>query len=265
MKKIIKDNIKIILAVVIAVIITSGISVYATYQYFAKDIGYTKKDGSQVSVEAALNELYVKSKNISSEVVASQQYTQSTNNPTGNIEYTFEKKGYVIVNFGTRSAGGSTGTTTHSIKINDVEKSSNNENLWGYLNTWTGNVEAGDTIKVYVNDTAGNAAAFAFINFVENMNNKNDLKVISGTNSRENGIEQFTIDRDCDNAFIVSGQISLEYAINQTDNFSGITTELGRNVDSIGLYYSENISLKKGDILYLRRDTSSSYGYTIFY
>ena len=128
---------------------------------------YTKTNGSKISVEAALNELYTKSKNISSEVVASQQYTQSPTNPTVNIEYTFEKSGYVIVNFGTRSAGGSTGTTTHSIKINDVEQSSNNEDLWAYLNTWTGNVNAGDTIKVYVNDTAGNAAAFAFVNLVE--------------------------------------------------------------------------------------------------
>lgn len=167
MKNLLKNNIKLILAIVITAVITGGVSVYATYTYLASDVEYTKTNGSKISVEAALNELYTKSKNISSEVVASQQYTQSPNNPTVNIEYTFEKSGYVIVNFGTRSAGGSTGTTTHSIKINDVEQSSNNEALWAYLNTWTGNVNAGDTIKVYVNDTAGNAAAFAFVNLVE--------------------------------------------------------------------------------------------------
>lgn len=58
-----KNKFKIILVIVISGIITSGLSVYATYNYFAKDISYTKSDGTEINVEQALNDLYDKSKN----------------------------------------------------------------------------------------------------------------------------------------------------------------------------------------------------------
>ena len=40
------------------ILITNCISVYSAYTYFAKDIIYTKKDGSKIDVENAINELY---------------------------------------------------------------------------------------------------------------------------------------------------------------------------------------------------------------
>lgn len=56
--KFIKENIIVIMIIIVVMIIVSGISVYATYMYFAKDVSYTK-DGTQVeNVEQALNELY---------------------------------------------------------------------------------------------------------------------------------------------------------------------------------------------------------------
>lgn len=42
----------------IIMILTSCISIYATYNYFAKDVSYTKADGTEINVEEALNELY---------------------------------------------------------------------------------------------------------------------------------------------------------------------------------------------------------------
>lgn len=55
-----KNKIKIILILTITIIITSSITAYATYKYLAKDITYTKEDGTNVSVQEALNDLYNK-------------------------------------------------------------------------------------------------------------------------------------------------------------------------------------------------------------
>lgn len=53
-----KNKFKIILVIVISIIFASGLSVYATYNYLAKDIKYTKIDGTETNVESSLNELY---------------------------------------------------------------------------------------------------------------------------------------------------------------------------------------------------------------
>ena len=60
--EILKNNkaITLIAFVLIIIILVSSLSVYATYNYFAKDIGYTKKDGTTINVEDALNYLYQK-------------------------------------------------------------------------------------------------------------------------------------------------------------------------------------------------------------
>ena len=54
-----KKNIRTIIGFITGVILASSITVYA-YSYFASDIKYTKKDGTEISVENALNELYSK-------------------------------------------------------------------------------------------------------------------------------------------------------------------------------------------------------------
>lgn len=53
-----KNKIKIILILIITIIITSSITAYATYNYLAKDIKYTKADGTETDLENSLNELY---------------------------------------------------------------------------------------------------------------------------------------------------------------------------------------------------------------
>lgn len=57
-----KSKLKIILIILIlliSAIIVSGLSVYATYNYLASDISYAKSNGTTVSVENALNDLYI--------------------------------------------------------------------------------------------------------------------------------------------------------------------------------------------------------------
>ena len=44
--------------IIITIIITSSITAYATYNYLAKDIKYTKADGTETDLENSLNELY---------------------------------------------------------------------------------------------------------------------------------------------------------------------------------------------------------------
>ena len=53
-----KKNLKFIIILIVAIIITSMVSVYAAYSYLSTDVSYTKADGTTVSVADALNELY---------------------------------------------------------------------------------------------------------------------------------------------------------------------------------------------------------------
>lgn len=61
--KFIKNNIKIFI-IIITIILIENVSVYAAYKYFAKDVYYTKSDGSEININDALNELYTNSINL---------------------------------------------------------------------------------------------------------------------------------------------------------------------------------------------------------
>ena len=65
--KFLKEKKGIIISFLIGVILASSITVYAT-SYFANDIKYIKKEengtGTEISVEQALNELYLNNKKI---------------------------------------------------------------------------------------------------------------------------------------------------------------------------------------------------------
>ena len=90
-----------------------------------------------------------------------------------------------------------------------------------------------------------------------------NVKYIIGTNNSESGTEQFVIDHDNDNARIFTGQAGLKYSINSTTNFKGVN-ELGANSNGMGFYYA-NISVKKGDLIYIKRNSSSLFGYAVVY
>ena len=60
--KFVKKNIKLIIGIIVGTLLVSGISVYATYTYFANEIKYT----DDKSVADALNDLYsIKTENLS--------------------------------------------------------------------------------------------------------------------------------------------------------------------------------------------------------
>lgn len=75
MKKKIKANFKIIITIVITSIICISTTVYASYKYFAKDIGFTPKNENwQVdNLEDAVNDLYENKEN---NLVCNSYYTK---------------------------------------------------------------------------------------------------------------------------------------------------------------------------------------------
>lgn len=95
MKKFIKNNIKVFVAIIITTILVGSVSVYAASQIFAKNItfaptneNFKKENGEPIdNVEDALNVLYNKSSHNSTLVGAMTGPGQ---------EYTFQNEGYII-------------------------------------------------------------------------------------------------------------------------------------------------------------------------
>ena len=100
---------------------------------------------------------------------------------------------------------------------------------------------------------------------IKELRNSHNSNIIyyKGTNNSSNGIESYTILHDNDNAMIVSGQSAFEYSINNTNSFKGVEL-YGSQEENVGFYY-KNISVKKGDIIYYRRNTGAKWGYMIIY
>lgn len=71
-------KIKVIFIIIICIIIFGTICTFATYSYFSKDIFYTKKDGTEISVEEALNELYNNNQKINYNTFSSGVVTTSS-------------------------------------------------------------------------------------------------------------------------------------------------------------------------------------------
>lgn len=88
---------------------------------------------------------------------------------------------------------------------------------------------------------------------------------ITGTNGKTDGIESFKVEHDNDNAAIYTAEVNLLYSINSTnDGDFHELAELGYNNGSLGFRYS-SFSVKKGDIIYIKRDTNNKHGYAIVY
>lgn len=84
--KFIKGNLKLIIGFLIGVILASGVTVYA-YGFLASDVKYTKENGTDISVEDALNELYNKNSNL----INSDENTKKLINFLGSIDTTAEE------------------------------------------------------------------------------------------------------------------------------------------------------------------------------
>lgn len=79
------------------------------------------------------------------------------------------------------------------------------------------------------------------------------------------GVIEIEIQHDNPKAHLVAQQIDLSYSINNQDNFKTLNAVPGAtNLDNRSLYEGE-LSVHKGDILYLKNDTMGSYGYVLVY
>lgn len=123
----IKKNIKLILGIILSMILVSGISVYATYNYFATDVIYIR-NGHEMSVEEALNELYENKKETTEEtkeittngeqildkyykklnvnILSDKKYTENEYKSYGELQYNKgagDNGGLIIKNFELKS------------------------------------------------------------------------------------------------------------------------------------------------------------------
>ena len=98
---------------------------------------------------------------------------------------------------------------------------------------------------------------------INELYNNREFEYVMGENNRNSGTETIEIKHDNDNAMFVTGQDSLEYRINENGEFQTVNA-LGANNNGMGFYYSK-LSVKQGDIIYIKRDTSSIFGYVLVY
>lgn len=63
MKKILKNNLKLVIAFIAGATIFSSITYAATLNFASGDVEHTKADGTKINVKDALNELYYKANN----------------------------------------------------------------------------------------------------------------------------------------------------------------------------------------------------------
>lgn len=144
-------KIKFIIVIVITILLTSCISVYATYKYLAKDVSYTKLDGTEISIQDALNELYGKQ----CKIVPIWLNTDNLCKPYSRINgtTTIKRDGIFIIDMaGVEGNGTLNSKWTHNVKVNN-----NPVNGAGSVNGWNGHywymvqVKAGDIVTAYSN------------------------------------------------------------------------------------------------------------------
>lgn len=120
MKKFMKRNIKVIVAVIITTLIVGTGTVYATYSYLASNISFTPTDSSWevTNVEDALNDLYDKTYDINFDdfvFTDSSSFSYRLPNRQTSIELTKGK--YIII------SNGVTGYAKSSKETNNISES----------------------------------------------------------------------------------------------------------------------------------------------
>lgn len=143
---ILKNNLRLIIFVVILILISSGIGVFATYNYLATDVKYT----DDKSVADALNELYGKEKNV--ECIWNS--TDNLVNPKSSIskETTILHNGIFIVDISAVEGNNTLSSKwSYYLKINNVQVDTTD----GFCNGWNGHyhyivkVKSGDIVTLY--------------------------------------------------------------------------------------------------------------------
>lgn len=154
--KISKKTLKIIFIIFMIGILTSGISVYATYRYLAKDVSYVKSNGEELNVEEALNELYSKNTtDIEYKIFASNVINTSS----AGIFYTTTIS---IPKGKTRIYMYSSAKSTYNINSNPIIKST---------------IIKENSVKVYDATISGVIHGPSFINIIETNGDEGDITI----------------------------------------------------------------------------------------
>lgn len=168
------NRVKNIFIIFLIIILSSGVSIYATYNYFAQDVKYTKQDGTTISVEEALNDLYTQSdsaKLIS--IFSARGYnntlTLATNTVNDNLVsddssvITFKKSGtyklfYEII----RGYASTTGTLYYYLNNQQVQLAYVNSELCDNKGTIELSVEEGDVLYLTLKSGSAKSIITAF-------------------------------------------------------------------------------------------------------
>lgn len=237
----IKNKYKKILMIVIAMIIASSISVYATYNYFAGDIKYKKADGTEISVENALNDLYSQNKEVKYSLI---ENIWSSSSISENYTLNVEDSGIYLVglmNSNQENVAGSILTSGEEV----ISKTLTGWNFYSTIKVIK--VTKGDYIKI----SAYNQ--YSKINsFITKLHNINVNEIIA-SNIGQDKTASLTYTASNDGEKILA--ISFSNALNRSNSISYNGMYCGtyfRNNDD----YIDYISLKKGTTVSL-----SAYGY----
>ena len=138
-KNFLKKNLKFIIILIVAIIITSMVSVYAAYSYLSTDVSYTKADGTTVSVADALNELY-KNKSSSSTGTTTSSIEVSTKiNYVGSyadVDRDGKVDGIIFADLAFAGSGSwgssfSYSAVTSGLKTYNISQLAYNDSIWG--------------------------------------------------------------------------------------------------------------------------------------
>ena len=133
-KNFFKKNLKFIIILIVAIIITSMVSVYAAYSYLSTDVSYTKADGTTVSVADALNELYKNKSSIEVSTKINYVGSYADVDKDGNVDgiifadLAFGKSGQWG---GFDSGKYSYSAVTSGLKTYNISQLAYNDSIWG--------------------------------------------------------------------------------------------------------------------------------------
>lgn len=77
---------------------------------------------------------------------------------------------------------------------------------------------------------------------------------------------KIVVEHDNANAHFISEQTSLEYSINNQDNYVSVNQILegSYNTNNIGIYEG-TLSVHKGDVIWVKGNTYTTFGYVLIY
>lgn len=154
-------NIKVIIAVIITAVLCTSISVFATIQIQANQIGYSK-DGIDMTVEDAINDLYrIKDANVGDYKVletgtvnsntlgksAAQTYTITFENT-----YTSEQKAFLIITSPVRKTGSINPYIQSAQFINYIDGNTLSFQVLNYIGSGSGSVSFDYAVVTAIDD-----------------------------------------------------------------------------------------------------------------